>query len=57
MVSLNGVGRPASVPLEDGQMSSWARTVSNTSTPHALHGWEARLLYDETTGTSSAAIC
>ena len=52
MVSLNDMADRPPVPLEDGQMLELgAHRVQHIDTPHVPHGWEARLLYDETTGT------
>lgn len=52
MVSLNDMADRPPVPLEDGQMLELgAHRVQHIDTPHVPHGWEARLLFDETTGT------
>jgi flavorubredoxin len=52
MVSLNDLADRPPVPLEDGQVLELGRhRVRHIDTPHVPHGWEARVLYDETTGT------
>ena len=52
MVSLNDLCDRAPVPLEDGQVIELGRhRVRHIDTPHVPHGWEARVLYEETTGT------
>jgi flavorubredoxin len=40
------------VPMENGQVLELGRhRVRHIDTPHVPHGWEARVLYEETTGT------
>lgn len=52
MVSLNDMADRMPIPLEDGQVIDLGRhRVRHLDTPHVPHGWEARVLFDETTGT------
>ena len=52
MVSLNDLCDRPPVPLADGQvLDLGTHRVRHIDTPHVPHGWEARVLYDETTGT------
>jgi flavorubredoxin len=52
MVSLNDLARRPPVPLADGQVVELgAHRVRHIDTPHVPHGWEARVLFEETTGT------
>lgn len=52
MVSLNDLADRPPVPLADGQVIELGRhRVRHLDTPHVPHGWEARVLYEETTGT------
>jgi flavorubredoxin len=52
MVSINDMADRAPVPLADGQVVELGRhRVRHIDTPHVPHAWEARLLYEETTGT------
>ena len=52
MVSLNDMADRPPVPLADGQVLDLGRhQVRHIDTPHVPHGWEARVLFDETTGT------
>lgn len=52
MVSLNDMADRPPVPLADGQVLELGRhRVRHIDTPHVPHGWEARVLFDETTGT------
>ena len=52
MVSLNDLADRPPVPLTDGQVLDLGRhRVRHLDTPHVPHGWEARVLYEETTGT------
>lgn len=52
MVSLNDLAERPPVPLTDGQVLDLGRhRVRHIDTPHVPHGWEARLIFDETTGT------
>jgi flavorubredoxin len=52
LVSLNDLADRPPLPLADGQVIELgAHRVQHLDTPHVPHGWEARLLYEETTGT------
>ena len=52
MVSLNDLADRPPVPLADGQvLQLGAHRVRHIDTPHVPHGWEARVLYEETTST------
>ncbi len=52
MVSLNDLADRPPLPMVDGQvLELGTHRVRHIDTPHVPHGWEARLLYDETTGT------
>ena len=52
MVSLNHVANRAPVPLVDVQIKELGQhRVRHIDTPNVPHGWEARLLYEETTQT------
>ena len=52
MVSLDDLADRAPVPLADGQVIELgAHRVVHLDTPHVPHGWEARILYEESTGT------
>lgn len=52
MVSLDDLADRPPVPLADGQVIELgSHRVRHLDTPHVPHGWEARLLYEETTGT------
>jgi flavorubredoxin len=52
MVSLNDLALRPPVPLADGQVVGLgAHRVRHIDTPHVPHGWEARVLFEETTGT------
>ncbi|MBO0728313.1 MAG: MBL fold metallo-hydrolase [Acidimicrobiaceae bacterium] len=52
MVSLNDLADRPPVPLTDGQvLDIGQRRIRHIDTPHVPHAWEARLLYEETTGT------
>lgn len=52
MVSLNDLADRPPVPLQDGQVIELGRhRVRHIDTPHVPHGWEARVLYEESTGT------
>jgi flavorubredoxin len=52
MVSLNDLADRPPVPLADGQVIELgAHRVRHIDTPHVPHGWEARILYEETTNT------
>jgi len=52
MVSLADLADRPPVPLADGDVIELGRhRVRHLDTPHVPHGWEARVLYEETTGT------
>jgi len=52
LVSLNDMADRPPRPLEDGEVLDLGdRRVRHLDTPHVPHGWEARVLYEETTGT------
>lgn len=52
MVSLNDLADRPPVPLADGQVLQLGRhRVRHIDTPHVPHGWEARVLFEETTKT------
>ena len=52
MVSLADAADRPPVPLADGQVLDLGRhRVRHIDTPHVPHAWEARVLFDETTGT------
>ncbi len=52
MVSLNDLADRLPVPLADGQVLQLGRhRVRHIDTPHVPHGWEARVLFEETTRT------
>ena len=52
MVSLNDMADRLPVPLEDGQVLELGKhRLRHMDTPHVPHGWEARVMFDETTGT------
>lgn len=52
LVSLNDLADRPPVPLTDGQVVELgAHRVRHIDTPHVPHGWEARVLYEETTDT------
>jgi flavorubredoxin len=52
LVSLNDMADRPPVPLSDGQVVELgAHRVRHIDTPHVPHGWEARVLYEETTNT------
>jgi len=52
MVSLNDLADRPPVPLTDGQVLDLGRhRIRHIDTPHVPHGWEARVLYEETTDT------
>jgi flavorubredoxin len=52
LVSLNDLADRPPVPLADGDVIELGRhRVRHIDTPHVPHGWEARVLYEETTGT------
>jgi flavorubredoxin len=52
LVSLNDLADRPPVPLTDGGVVELgAHRVRHIDTPHVPHGWEARVLYEETTDT------
>jgi flavorubredoxin len=52
MVSLNDLADRPPLPLTDGEVIELGRhRVRHIDTPHVPHGWEARVLYEETTKT------
>ena len=52
MVSLNDLADRPPVALANGQVIELGtHRVRHIDTPHVPHGWEARVLYEETTGT------
>ena len=52
LVSLNDMADRPPVPLADGEVIELGEhRVRHIDTPHVPHGWEARVLYEETTKT------
>jgi flavorubredoxin len=52
MVSLNDLADRPPRPLADGEVIELGEhRVRHIDTPHVPHGWEARVLYEETTNT------
>ncbi len=52
MVSLNDMCDRPPRPLTDGEvMDLGGKRVRQLATPHVPHGWEAQVLFEETTGT------
>jgi flavorubredoxin len=52
MVSLNEMADRPPRPLADGEtLDLGGKRVTHYDTPHVPHGWEARVLFEETTGT------
>jgi flavorubredoxin len=52
LVSFNDLADRPPVPLEDGQiLELGSHRVVHIDTPHVPHGWEARVLYEESTST------
>jgi flavorubredoxin len=52
MVSLDDLADRPPRPLADGEIIELGgKRVRHIDTPHVPHGWEARVLYEETTGT------
>ena len=52
MVSLNDMCDRPPLPMADGEvLDLGGKRVRHIDTPHVPHGWEARVLYEETTGT------
>jgi flavorubredoxin len=52
LVSLDDLADRPPRPLADGEVIDLGgKQVRHLDTPHVPHGWEARVLYEETTGT------
>jgi flavorubredoxin len=52
MVSLNDLADRPPRPLADGEVIDLGgKVLLHLDTPHVPHGWDARVLYDETTAT------
>jgi flavorubredoxin len=52
LVSINEMADRTPRPLADGEIIELgAKRVRHVDTPHVPHGWDARVLYEETTGT------
>ena len=52
LVSLGDMADRAPQPIGDGDvLDLGGRRLRQVDTPHVPHGWDARLLYEETTGT------
>ncbi|HWE68330.1 MAG TPA: MBL fold metallo-hydrolase [Acidimicrobiales bacterium] len=52
LVSFNDLADRPPVPLADGQVIELGQhRVRHIDTPHVPHGWEARVLFEESTGT------
>jgi flavorubredoxin len=52
MVSVNEMADRPPLPLADGEIIELGtKRVRHIDTPHVPHGWDARVLYEETTGT------
>ncbi len=52
LVSVNEMSDRAPRPLTDGEIIELGgKRVRHLDTPHVPHGWDARLLYEETTNT------
>jgi flavorubredoxin len=52
MVSLNDMADRPPRPLEEGEvLDIGGKRLRQISTPHVPHGWEAQVLFEETTGT------
>ena len=52
MVSINDLAERPPVPLSpDGVLDLGGRRVRSIYTPHVPHGWDAHVLFEETTGT------
>ncbi|MFJ8472506.1 MBL fold metallo-hydrolase [Kitasatospora sp. NPDC094011] len=56
LVSLNDLADRPPVPMDDGEVLDLGgrqvrRRLRNINTPHVPHGWEARVLFEEQTGT------
>jgi flavorubredoxin len=52
LVSLNDLADRAPLPLADGQvLELGTHRLRHIDTPHVPHGWDARVLFEETTNT------
>lgn len=52
LVSVNDLADRPPRPLADGEvLDLGGKRVRHLDTPHVPHGWDARVLYEETTGT------
>lgn len=52
LVSVNDLADRPPRPLRDGDvLDLGGKRVRNVETPHVPHGWDAHVLYEETTGT------
>ena len=52
MVSINDLADRPPVPIEpDGTYDLGGKKLRNIDTPHVPHGWDAHVIYEETTGT------
>jgi flavorubredoxin len=52
LVQVNDLADRPPRPLADGEvLDLGGKRVRNIETPHVPHGWDAHVLYDETTGT------
>jgi flavorubredoxin len=52
LISLNEMADRPPLAMADGEVFDLGgRRVRHIDTPHVPHGWEARVLYEETTGT------
>ena len=52
MVSINDLADRPPVPIApDGSIDLGGRLLRNIDTPHVPHGWDAHVLFEETTGT------
>ncbi|MEP7047462.1 MAG: MBL fold metallo-hydrolase, partial [Ilumatobacteraceae bacterium] len=52
MVSLDDLADRAPMPMADGQVIELGNhRVRHIDTPHVPHGWDSRVLFEETTGT------
>jgi flavorubredoxin len=52
LVSINEMADRSPRPLADGEVIEiGTKRIRHLDTPHVPHGWEARVLYEETTGT------
>jgi flavorubredoxin len=52
MVSVNDLADRAPAPIEpDGTKDLGGKFLRNIDTPHVPHGWDAHVIYEETTGT------